>query len=146
MLRILIADDHEIIRTGIKQILLDEFPLAYIEEACDGKILVNKAMSAEWNIIISDISMPVMNGIEALCRIKQQLPKLPILLLSIHPEEQYTNWVLKLGASGYLSKTAATKELIIAVQKILEDGNYISSAIEQIQQNQKEDEGSTPHE
>jgi len=131
MLRILIADDHEIMRKGVKQILLEEFPFAYIEEARDGEILVNRAMSAEWDIIISDIAMPVMNGIEALRRIKQNNPELPVLILSMHPEEHYTNRILKLGASGYLSKEAATKELVNAVNRILKGKIYISPGIEQ---------------
>ena len=126
MLRILIADDHEIIRKGLKQILLDEFPFAHIEEASDGEFLVKKAMSAEWDIIISDIAMPAMNGIQALRRIKAQLPKMPILLLSIHPEELYTDRILKLGASGYLSKESATEKLINVVQKILEGKRSLS--------------------
>jgi two-component system invasion response regulator UvrY len=127
MLRILIADDHEIIRKGLKQILLDEFSLAYIEEASDGEFLVNKAMSGEWDIIISDIAMPAMNGIQALRRIKALLPKMPILLLSIHPEELYTDRILKLGASGYISKESATEKLINVVQKILEAKRILST-------------------
>ena len=103
MIRILIADDHEIIRKGLKEILIEEFPLASLEEACNGEMLVNKAMSAEWDIIISDIAMPGVNGIDALKRLKKQVPKIPVLLLSIHPESQYTKWIMKLGASGYLS-------------------------------------------
>ena len=131
MIRILIADDHEIIRKGLKEILIEEFPLASLEEACDGEMLVNKAMSAEWDIIISDIAMPGVNGIDALRRLKKHVPKIPVLLLSIHPESQYTKWILKLGASGYLSKESATKELINAVHVILKGRNYISPAFEQ---------------
>ena len=114
----MIADDHEIIRK-VKQILLEEFSFAHIEEAVDGRMLVEKAMSGDWDIIISDITMPGLNGIEALKSIKKQFPKLPVLILSIHSEEQYTSRILKAGTSGYLSKDAATKDLVSAVQIIL---------------------------
>jgi two-component system, NarL family, invasion response regulator UvrY len=129
MLRILIADDHEIIRKGLRQILLEAFSFAHIEEAGDGNTLLEKALSGDWNIIISDIAMPGPNGIEALKIIKQQFPRLPVLILSIHPEEQYTRRVLRCGASGYLSKDAATRELVIAVQRILQGRKYIAPTI-----------------
>ena len=129
MPRILIADDHEIVRKGLKQILLEEFSFAYIEEAVDGEMLVNKALTGNWDIIISDIAMPGLNGVEALRRIKLQFPKMPVLILSIHSEEQYTRRILNAGASGYLSKDAATKELVTAVQRILHGRRYISPSV-----------------
>ena len=129
MLKILIADDHKIIRKGLRQILLEEYPFAYIEEAPNGKILVEKALAGDWNVIISDISMPVMNGLEALKLIKQQLPDIPVLILSIPTEEQYTVSVIRAGASGYLSKDAISEELINAIQHILSGGIYIPSYI-----------------
>jgi len=129
MRRILIADDHEIIREGIKQILLEEFSLGHIEEAVDGAMLVEKAKTGDWDIIISDIAMPRLNGIEALRLIKQQFPKLPVLILSMHSEEQYTRRILKEGASGYLCKEAATKELVTAVKTILLGQKYISPSL-----------------
>jgi two-component system invasion response regulator UvrY len=129
MIRILIADDHEIVRKGLKQILLEEFSFAHIEEATDGEMLVKKALTGNWDIIISDIAMPGLNGMEALRRIKEQFPKLPVLILSIHSEDQYTRRVLKAGASGYLCKDAATKELVTAVQRILHGRKYISPSL-----------------
>jgi len=129
MPRILIADDHEIVRKGLKQILLEEFSFAYIEEAVDGEMLVNKALTGNWDIIISDIAMPGLNGVEALRLIKLQFPKMPVLILSIHSEEQYTRRILNAGASGYLSKDAATKELVTAVQRILQGRRYISPSV-----------------
>jgi DNA-binding NarL/FixJ family response regulator len=129
MRRILIADDHKIIREGIKQILLEEFSLGHIEEAFDGAMLVEKAQTGDWDIIVSDIAMPKLSGIEALRLIKRQFPKLPVLLLSMHSEEQYVRCVLKEGASGYLCKDAATKELITAVKTILLGRKYVSPSI-----------------
>lgn len=130
MLRFLIADDHEIIRKGLKQILLEEFSFAHIEEAADGNALVQKAVSGSWDIVISDIAMPGMSGMEALKVIKEQCPRLPVLLLSIHSEELYTQRTLKAGASGYLCKDAATRELVNAVKRILQGRKYISPLVE----------------
>ncbi len=126
MLRILIADDHAIIRKGLKQILLEEYPSAIIEEVNDAEGVIKKIISNEWNIIICDISMPGRSGLEVVQEVKQIFPKLPVLILSIHPEEQYAIRVLKAGAAGYLRKDAATEELVKAVQRILQGRKYIS--------------------
>ncbi len=126
MLRILIADDHAIIRKGLKQILLEEYPFAIIEEVSDAEGVMKKIISNEWNIIICDISMPGRSGLDVVLEVKQTFPKLPVLILSNHPEEQYAVRVLKAGAAGYLSKDAATEELVKAVQRVLEGHKYIS--------------------
>lgn len=119
MLRILIADDHEFIRRGLKQILEEEYPAAYIGEAEDTETLMSMVTAAPWNIVISDISMPGGGGLEALKRIKKQLPELPVLVLSIYPEDQFAMRVLLAGASGYLNKDAAPEMLIKSVKAIL---------------------------
>lgn len=129
MLRILIADDHSIVRAGLKQILLEEFPGAFIEEVCDAGALLKKVFAAEWNVVISDLSMPGKSGLEALAQIKQQVPKLPVLILSIHPEEQYALRVLKAGAAGYLNKSMAADELVTAVNRVLLGRKYITASI-----------------
>ncbi len=126
MLRILIADDHALIRRGLKQILLEEYPSAIIEEVNDAEGVIKKIISNEWNIIICDISMPGRSGLDVVQEVKQNFPKLPVLILSIHPEEQYAIRVLKAGAAGYLRKDAATEELVQAVQRILQGRKYIS--------------------
>ena len=104
MLRILIADDHSIVRRGLKDILLEEFPSASITEVEDAEELVKKVMKEVWDVVITDLSMPGRNALEALQQIKIHFPKLPVLVLSIHPEEQYAIRVLKAGAAGYLNK------------------------------------------
>ena len=119
MLKILIADDHELLRQHLREILLEEFPLSFIEEAENGQELLKKAMSDQWDLIISDISMPVMNGLEALRQIRIHFPVLPVLLLSIFCDEQYASTALKAGASGYLCKERAQDELIRTVQQII---------------------------
>lgn len=125
MLRILIADDHEFIRKGLKQILFDEFTSLHIEEAEDTDSLLKLAFSGHWDIIISDISMPGVGGLEALYIIKERLPTVPVLLLSIYPEDQYAGNVLAAGASGYLNKDSAPAELVNATKIILSGQKYI---------------------
>jgi len=147
MLRILIADDHAIIRKGLKQILLEEYPSAIIEEVNDAEGVTKKTMSDEWDIIICDLSMPGRSGLDVVQQVKQNFPKLPVLILSIHPEEQYAIRVLRAGAAGYLSKDAATEELVKAVQRVLQGRKYVSSAIaEKMASELDQDTSKPPHE
>ena len=129
MIRILIADDHHVVRKGLKQILLEGFPTATIEEVSDAESLIKNALLKEWDVVISDLSMPGRSGLDALQQIKQSLPKIPVLILSIHPEEQYAIRVLKAGASGYLSKESAPEELVKAVQQVLLGKKYITASV-----------------
>ena len=147
MLRILIADDHTVVRKGLRQILLDEFPGAYIEEVADGGELIKNVMIGKWDVVVSDLSMPGRSGLEALQQIKLSLPDLPVLILSIHPEEQYALRALKSGAAGYLSKDTAPDELVKAVQKVLLGKKYISQAIaEKLANTFSADASTLPHE
>ena len=129
MIRILIADDHSIVRKGLKQILMEEFPDVHISEANDGTELLRKSREGEWNIIISDLTMPGRNGLETLKILKTEFPKIPVLIVSMHPEDHYAIRVIKAGAAGYLTKEKASDELIIAVRKILEGKRYITSTL-----------------
>jgi DNA-binding NarL/FixJ family response regulator len=129
MLRILIADDHTVVRKGLRQILLDQFPTANIQEVADAEELIKHVMDAQWDVVISDLSMPGRSGLDALQQIKLSHPKIPVLILSIHPEEQYALRALKSGAAGYLSKDTAPDELVKAVQKVLLGKKYISQSI-----------------
>ncbi len=147
MLRILIADDHTVVRKGLRQILLDEFPGAYIEEVADGGELIKHALTGKWDVVVSDLSMPGRSGLDALQQIKLSLPDLPVLILSIHPEEQYALRALKSGAAGYLSKDTAPEELVKAVQKVLLGKKYISQAIaEKLANTFSSDATTLPHE
>jgi two-component system, NarL family, invasion response regulator UvrY len=147
MLKILIADDHTVVRKGLRQILLDEFPTAQIEEVADGGELVKKVMAGRWDVVVSDLSMPGRSGLDALQQIKLSHPDLPVLILSIHPEEQYALRALKSGASGYLSKDTAPDELVKAVQKVLLGKKYISQAIaEKLANSFSADASMQPHE
>lgn len=147
MIRILIADDHSVVRRGLRQILLEGFPNAFIEEVPDAEEMIKKIIRDEWNVVISDLSMPGRSGLEAMQQIKQIKPKLPVLILSIHPEEQYALRVLKAGASGYLSKDMAPDELVNAVQRVMLGKKYITSSIaEKLAAVLDNDSGKLPHE
>jgi two-component system invasion response regulator UvrY len=128
-MRILIADDHSVVRQGLERILLKEFPSAQIEQVEDAESLLKKGMKHEWDIIISDISMPGKSGLEVIQQIKELHPKLPILMLSVHPEEHYAIRALKAGASGYLNKEMAPEELIKAVRSVLLGKRYITPSL-----------------
>ncbi|CAD5277158.1 MULTISPECIES: response regulator transcription factor [unclassified Imperialibacter] len=129
MIRILIADDHSMIRRGLREILLDEFGDASITEASTGTELLKLAQSREWDILISDISMPGQNGLDILKQLKEQFPNKPILILSMHPEDQYAIRALRAGAAGYLTKESASNELVAAVRKVLAGKRYISATV-----------------
>lgn len=128
-MRILIADDHLVVRRGLKQILLEEFPNAEIEDVPDAEEMIKKIMTNKWDVVVSDMTMPGRSGLDALQQIKQISPNLPVLILSFHPEEHYALRVLKAGASGYLNKGSATEELVKAVQTVLLGKKYISSSV-----------------
>jgi len=129
MIRILVADDHTVVRRGLRQILLEGFPGALVEEVGDAEDLIKNVVKSTWDVVISDLSMPGRSGLDALQQIKQLHPNLPVLILSIHPEEQYALRVLKSGASGYLSKDMAPDELVNAVKKVMLGKKYITAAV-----------------
>lgn len=130
MIRFLIADDHAILRAGIKQILLTEFPSAIIEEASNAEELIKTIRKEEkWSMVISDLTMPGGSGLDALQQIHAEFPTLPVLILSMHPEEQFAPRLLKAGASGYLNKEAVPTELTTAVRRILQGRKYITAAV-----------------
>ncbi|HXD77194.1 MAG TPA: response regulator transcription factor [Puia sp.] len=128
-MRILIADDHAIVRRGLSEILLDAYPAAEIEQAADADTLLQRSTSGKWDIVISDLMMPGTNMLEVLQQLRQSQPELPVLILSIFPEEQYATRVLKAGASGYINKDAAPTELVKAVARILQGRKYITPTI-----------------
>ncbi|HLY70960.1 MAG TPA: response regulator transcription factor [Puia sp.] len=129
MKHILIADDHSVVRRGLKQILLEAFPFAEIVEVADAEEMFKKILKHKWDVVISDISMPGRSGLEVLQQIKQDQPKLPVLILSVHSEDQYALRVLKAGASGYLNKDSAPEELVKAVNQLMLGKKYISASV-----------------
>ena len=129
MIKILIADDHAVVRKGIKQILIEEYPTAIITEVGDAEDLIKNVMTSNFDIVISDLNMPGRSGLDALQQIKKSHPQLPVLILSVHAEEQYAIRILKAGGDGYLSKESAPVELVNAVKRILLGKKYISQAV-----------------
>lgn len=127
--KILIADDHAIVRRGLKELLTDAFPFTLIEEVEDGESLLKKVLKEQWDIVISDISMPGRSGLEILQEIKKYQPKLPVLIMSMHSEDQYAIRVFKAGAAGYLNKNFAPAELVNAINRIMLGKKYITPSI-----------------
>lgn len=149
MIRILITDDHPIVRRGIRQLLEDdkEERFGNIAEAGNGKELLEKLNSAEFDVILLDISLPGRSGLELLGDIKKLKPAVKVVILSIYPEEQYALRALKMGAAGYLTKASAPDELISAVIKASQGNRYISASLaEKITSNLIEDTDSPLHE
>jgi two-component system invasion response regulator UvrY len=129
LIRILISDDHAIVREGIKQILADTEDLVVAGEATNGHEVIELVRKEDWGMVLLDLAMPGKDGLETLKEIKREKPKLPVLVLSIYPEEQYAVRALKAGASGYLTKESAPEELIAAIRKVSQGGKYISSSL-----------------
>ena len=125
----LVVDDHAIVRRGLKEILVDEFEGAYVGEAQNAQEAFELILHREWDVVVMDITMPGRSGLDLLKEVKRSCPKLPVLILSIHPEEQFAVRVLKAGASGYMTKETATDELVHAVRKVVAGGKYVSSAL-----------------
>lgn len=129
MKKILIADDHAIVRKGLRLLLLEEYPSAEIVEAGDAETLVNKIIQQEWDVVICDISMPGRSGLDALSQIKQISPKLPVLIMSMYPEDQYALRVLKAGAAGYLGKETIHDDIVKAIQTVQLGKKFITPTI-----------------
>jgi two-component system invasion response regulator UvrY len=127
-MNILIADDHSIVREGLKQYLKTLGEVNLIDEAVDGNEAWKKIKDGAYDLVILDVSMPGMSGLDVLQNIKERNLKTPVLILSVHPQEQYAVHAFKMGASGYLTKDAAFEELTAAIKKISKGGRYIGSA------------------
>lgn len=126
MIKILIADDHAIVRRGLKQILTETADMVVAGEAHNGQELLEKMRSDQWDVVVLDISMPGRGGLDILKQLKSERPKLPVLMLTIHPEDQYAVRVLRAGASGYLTKESAPDHLVEAIRKVARGGKYVS--------------------
>ena len=129
MIRVLIVDDHAIVRRGLRELLSDEFQGAAFGEAPDARQALEQLRKKEWDIALLDIALPGKSGLDLLKELKAEWPKLPVLVLSAHPEDQFAVRALKAGAGGYMTKECAPEELAKAVRKILAGGRYVSSAL-----------------
>jgi two-component system, NarL family, invasion response regulator UvrY len=129
MMRVLICDDHPVVRKGLREILeRGGAPVTIGEVASAGEALA-LARKQPWDTVVLDITMPDRSGLELLKDLKQEHPNVPVLVLSVHPAEQYAVRVLRAGASGYLTKESAPEELLTAIQRILRGGRYISPSV-----------------
>jgi two-component system invasion response regulator UvrY len=125
-IRILIADDHAIVRSGLRQILSDSPDLIVTGEAQNGVEAMQKLRDGSFDLVLMDVSMPDRNGIDTLKLVRKEFPKLPVLVLSMHPEEQYALRALKAGASGYLTKQSAPEQLVTAIRRVASGKKYLS--------------------
>ena len=131
LIKVLIADDHAVVREGLKQILSGTSDIVVAAEARNGDEVMDKLAQEDIDFVVLDITMPCRNGLDVLRDIKSQRPGLPVLILSMYPEEQYALRVLKAGASGYLSKESAPDELIKAIRQISQGKKYIGPSLEE---------------
>ncbi|RJR17954.1 MAG: DNA-binding response regulator [Nitrospiraceae bacterium] len=129
MIKILVADDHKMFRKGLKKVLEYAQDMVVADEAGNGHEVLEKVSNKEYDILLLDIAMPGMNGLETLKLLKSQKPKLRVIVVSMYPEKQYAVRTIKAGASGYLTKESDSEELIKAIKKVSGGGRYISSSI-----------------
>lgn len=146
-IHVLIADDHAIVRQGLKQILSETEDLLVTGEADDGAEALNLARQQPWDVFLLDVSMPNRNGIDTLKQLKKEFPRLPVLILSMHPEEQYAVRALKAGASGYLTKQSAPELLVTAIRQVASGKKYLSPAVaQQLAEAISDNSDKSPHE
>jgi len=129
MIKILIADDHAIVREGLKQIVSETSDIGVYGEATNGQQVIELVKTNDYDVVLLDIAMPGRGGIETLKQLKFEKPTLPVLVLSMYPEEQYAARALRAGAAGYLTKESAPEELVAAIRKVSLGGKYISSSL-----------------
>ena len=129
MLKVLVVDDSPLFRRGVKDLVNEGFQGAKIGEAGNAFEMLELLRQKSWDIAVLDISMPGMNGLDALKQAKQEFPKLPVLILSMYPEQQYAIRMIKAGADGYLTKSSAPEELVKAITKVRGGGKYVSPSL-----------------
>lgn len=147
MLKILVVDDHPSFRRCVKAILADGFEAVKVGECGNAQEMLDQVRNKKWDLVVLDISMPRRSGLEALKALKAECPTLPVLVLSMHPEEQYAIRMFKAGADGYLTKASAPDELIRGIKKVLAGGRYVSPSLgEKLVQSVKQGTEKPPHE
>lgn len=144
VIKVLIADDHAIVREGLKQILADTKDIVVAGHAENGNEAIKLSREGTSNVLLLDISMPDRSGIEVLKQVKKETPKIAVLMLSMHREDQYAIRSLKAGASGYLNKQSAPAELVNAIRQVASGRKYISAALAQELANQISDDHEIP--
>jgi DNA-binding NarL/FixJ family response regulator len=149
MIKVLIADDHAIVRHGLKQLIAETTDMTVGAEADSGLEALKHIRSEAWDVVLMDISMPGKNGIETLKQIRSERPNLPVLILSMYPEDQYAIRLLKAGAAGYLTKESAPEQLVAALRTVAQGKKFITPAVAELLANKLgggEESGVAPHE
>jgi len=146
MQRVLLVDDHAVVRRGVRAILEDHLPTVAVSEASSGDEAL-AALAEKFDAVVLDLSMPGRDGFDLLTEIKHRHPKLPVLIMSLHGEEQFALRALRAGASGYLTKSTAPEQLVVAITKVLRGGRYISESLaDRLAADVGLDTPATPHE
>jgi two-component system, NarL family, invasion response regulator UvrY len=147
MIRVLIVDDHAVVRRGLKEILTRELAGSVCDEAGNAEQAISKVRGQAWDLVILDVAMPGRSGLDVLRDIRLEGRELPVLIFSVHPEDQYARRVLKAGARGFMNKESPPEELIKAIKRILSGGRYVSPALaERLAWDLSEDSGRQVHE
>jgi DNA-binding NarL/FixJ family response regulator len=131
MIRVVVADDHTIVREGLKQLLTAAGDLTVVGEAQNGHEVIERVRTLEFDLLLLDMSMPGKSGIELIKQVRAEKPKLKVLVLSMHEEHQYAVRAIRAGASGYLTKESASRQLVEAIRKVASGGAFISSEVAQ---------------
>jgi two-component system invasion response regulator UvrY len=147
MIRVIIADDHPVVRHGIRRILAEEADLDVIAEAANGQQLLDQVSKLGCDVVLLDLGMPGRGGLDVLGELRRNYTKIPVLILSVYPEDQFGPRVLKAGAAGYMNKESACDQLVKAIRKVFDGGKYVSAALaERIASNLAADSNIAPHE
>ncbi|HEV8577951.1 MAG TPA: response regulator transcription factor [Thermoanaerobaculia bacterium] len=147
MTRILLVDDHTVVRQGLKQILGETAEALDFGDAANGAEALQQARSGEWDLVVLDMSLPDRSGLDVLKELRQIRPRLPVLVLSMHPEEQLAVRALRAGAAGYVTKRTAAADIATAVNRVLAGGRYVSPALaERLAAELRAGDGKAPHE
>ena len=146
MIRVVVADDHTILREGLKQLLASAEGIEVVGEAVDGHEVLERVRSADFDLLLLDLSMPGKSGMELIKQVKSERPRLRILVLSMHGEQQYAVRAIRAGASGYLTKESAATQLVTAIRKVASGGAFISPEVaEQLAQSAMPRAEGLPH-